>query len=108
MIDFLSQALSYIGQFINAGLLTIANMFLGLFPDVSDGVAGTPIDNMFNAIVNWIQYNSLNLFYFFNLNYLYNAVLLGVGMVTVAILYRFASFVISLIHKILDSIPVIG
>lgn len=108
MIDVINQALSYLGQFVNAGLLTIANMFLGLFPDASSSVAGTPIDNFFNALVNWIQFNSLNLFYFFNLNYLYNAVLIGVGLICVAILYRFACFVISLIHKIADSIPVIG
>ena len=105
MSDLFTQALSYIGNIITDFLMTIATPFIGLLPNVDNSVI-IYIRNFFVTLS--MPNTEFNFLYFINwpivspcIN-IFNLVLMS------CIFYKFIRFCISIIHDLLDSIPVVG
>ena len=107
MIELINQALSYIGTVLNTALMTVANFFLGFLPERSTDVYNL-VHGAVTSLSAWIRTSTFNLFYFFDFSYIYTAFSVVLALILAALLYRFVMFVISIVHKLLDSIPVIG
>lgn len=108
-LDYLDMALSWLGQMVNNGLMTVANFMLGLFPNASSSVNGETIANWFNPLVAWVEnVNTFNVFYFFRLDIIGAAFQIGMTFIVAAFVYKFVLVLFSVVHKVLDSIPIIG
>lgn len=107
MISLLNQALSYIGDVLTTALMVVANFFLGFLPERSTDVYNL-VHGAVGSLNAWVSSSTFNLFYFFDFGYIFTAFGVVVALIIAAVLYRFVMFVISIVHKLMDSIPVIG
>lgn len=97
------KALTWVGDLLSAGFVTLANFILGFFPDADPAI---------NAVIDsWnVGGDSLtfNVLYFLDVQMVMVCGGLAGGVVFVCLLVSFIRWVISALHDLIDSIPVIG
>lgn len=99
----LETGLTTIGDLLAIAFTSLANFLLGFFPDADPAVNG--------VIDSWnVGGGSLtmNVFYFIDMNAVLVCAGLAVTVVFVVLLVAFVRWVISVIHDVLDAIPIVG
>lgn len=105
MNDLISQALSYLQTIVSSFAMTIANSFLSLFPDYNSAVM-TNIHIFFNNLA--MPTGGFNFLYFINWSVVAPCISIFSLTLIGCVGYKFIRFCVSLIHDLIDSIPVIG
>lgn len=98
-MNFLTQALSWIGDFISNCLMAVALPFINLFPSTTNSPQIPSVS---------MSYNTLNVAAFVKWDWLVWALGIFVTVAVVCFFVTFVRFVISTVHDVADSIPVIG
>lgn len=106
MLNLLNQAMTWISAFINQGFTTLLNFFLDMFPNADGTIAWWVTSGVKSYFYQ--PATTLNLFAFIDPTLLTATMTVIVTLLPISIAIRFGRSLISLVHQILDSIPVIG
>ena len=102
MINLIGDAISWLLDILASFFLTVVNFFVSPLP--------APDLNFYSSIesffVDWS--NSLNPLAFVDWSLVWSFFHIGFGVFVVACVYRFVVFVLGVIHKVSDSVPLIG
>ena len=103
MLDALNTALSWLGDLLSGAFLTLVNFLLGFFPDADPSI---------NAVIDSWNVGggglTMNPLYFLDVPMVMVCAGMAVTVIFVCLLVSFVRWVISTVHELLDSIPVIG
>ena len=98
-MDFLTQAISWIGDFISTCLMAVALPFISLLPNAADSPSLPNLP---------MSYMTMNISSFVKWDWLVWALGIFIAVAIVCIFVTFIRFVISVIHDVADSLPIIG
>ena len=98
-MDFLTQAISWIGDFITTCLMAVVLPFISLLPDSSDTT------NIWFPSYPNTTFNVASLFY---LDWMVWAVGIFITVALICLFVNVVRFVISVVHDVADSLPIIG
>ena len=102
MINLIGDALSWLLDMLASFFLTVLNFFISPLP-APDMSFYADIEGFFS---DWS--GTINPLAFVDWSLVMNLFLIGFGVFSVACIYRMVVFVIGIIHKVSDSIPIVG
>lgn len=99
-MDFIQQALSWIGDFLGTILLVIAQPFIALLPDADRFAPSFDIPLFTNS--------TFNVAALFDWNILTWGFGILISVMLVCLFVSFVRFILDVFHNVADSIPIIG
>lgn len=102
MNELLGQAMSWIGQVVNACYNFVVGLFLPLFPDADQGFVST-IRGWGNALSGYDM--TFNVFYFVDMGIVGSVAVMASVVIFAAVAYRFVRLVLDVIPNIVELIP---
>ena len=106
MLNLLNQAMTWLSSFMNQAFTSLLNFFLDMFPNANGSITWWVTSGV--KAYFFQPDTTMNLFAFLDPTLLTATMTIIVTLIPISIAIRFGRTLVSLIHQILDSIPVIG